>query len=84
METSASFEAWSAPSPYPASTLTGGVWTVSKNPVASFIYNGLRNLNWAFRDFAAVAPGCGIHGHTAHCAFSACLRARRDGACGMV
>jgi hypothetical protein len=53
------------------STLTGGVWTVSKTPVASFIFNGLRNLNWAFRDFAAVAPGCGIHGHTAHCAFSA-------------
>jgi hypothetical protein len=53
------------------STLTGGVWTVSKSPVASFIFNGLRNLNWAFRDSGAAAPGCGIHGHTAHCAFSA-------------
>ena len=53
------------------STLTGGVWTVSKSPVASFIFNGLRNLNWAFRDNGAAAPGCGIHGHTAHCAFSA-------------
>jgi hypothetical protein len=53
------------------STLTGGVWTVSRKPVASFIFNGLNNLNWAFRDMGAAAPGCGIHGHTAHCAFSA-------------
>ena len=25
------------------STLAGGVWTVSQNPVATFIYNGLGN-----------------------------------------
>jgi hypothetical protein len=53
------------------STLSGGVWTVSKNPVASFVYNGLGNANWAFTDSGAAAPGCGIHGYTAYCAFSA-------------
>jgi hypothetical protein len=44
---------------------------VSAKPIASFIFNGLRNLNWAFRDSGAEAPGCGIHRHTAYCAFSA-------------
>ncbi|MGC1687896.1 MAG: hypothetical protein WA734_19865 [Candidatus Acidiferrales bacterium] len=53
------------------STLSGGVWTVSKAPVVSFVYNGLTNPNWAFPDSGAAAPGCGIHGHTAYCAFSA-------------
>jgi hypothetical protein len=53
------------------STLSGGVWTVSKNPVASFVYNGLNNANWAFTDSGAATPGCGIHHHTAYCAFSA-------------
>ena len=53
------------------STLSGGVWTVSKNPVVSFVYNGLTNANWGFPDSGAAAPGCGIHGHTAYCAFSA-------------
>ena len=53
------------------STLAGGVWTVSKNPVATFVYNGLTNPNWGFSDSGAAAPGCGIHGHTAYCAFSA-------------
>lgn len=53
------------------STFDGGDWDVSSKPVASFIYNGLLNLNWAFRDNGAAAPGCGIHGHTAYCAFSA-------------
>ena len=53
------------------STLSGGVWTVSKNPVASFVYNGLGNVNWGFTDSGAAAPGCGIHGYTAYCAFSA-------------
>lgn len=52
-------------------TLTGGVWTVAANPVATFVYNGLGNPNWAFTDSGAVIPGCGIHGHTAYCAFSA-------------
>jgi hypothetical protein len=53
------------------STLAGGVWTVSKNPVATFLYNGLANANWGFSDSGAAAPGCGIQGHTAYCAFSA-------------
>jgi len=53
------------------STLKAGTWVVSSKPVVSFIYNGLRNLNWAFRDSGAAAPGCGIHQHTAYCAFNA-------------
>jgi hypothetical protein len=54
------------------STLSGGVWTVSAAPVATFTFNGLNNfLNWSFRDNGAEAPGCGIHGDTAYCAFSA-------------
>ena len=53
------------------STLKGGKWVVSKQPVATFVYNGLNNIQWGFRDLGAVAPGCGIHGDTAYCAFSA-------------
>lgn len=53
------------------STLIAGVWVVSKAPTVSFLYNGLANLNWGFRDAGAEAPGCGIHGTTAYCAFSA-------------
>jgi hypothetical protein len=53
------------------STLAGGVWTVSAKPVASFVYNGLNNPNWAFTDGGAAMPGCSIHGYTAYCAFSA-------------
>jgi hypothetical protein len=53
------------------STLEGSKWVVSKKPVASFIYNGLLDLNWAFRDAGAEAPGCGIHLYEAYCAFSA-------------
>jgi hypothetical protein len=53
------------------STLTGGVWTVSKTPVAQFVYNGLANPNWSFTDSGAGAPRCDIHGYTAYCAFSA-------------
>jgi len=53
------------------STLTGAVWTVSANPVATFTYNGLGNPNWAFTDSGAAQPGCGIHQYTAYCAFSA-------------
>jgi len=53
------------------STLIGGVWTVSTSPVATFTYNGLGNVNWAFTDSGAVQPGCGIHQYTAYCAFSA-------------
>jgi hypothetical protein len=53
------------------STLEAGKWVVSKKPVASFVYHGLLDLNWAFRDSGAEAPGCGIHGYEAYCAFSA-------------
>jgi len=53
------------------STFTGGNWVVSAKPVVSFIYNGLPSLFWAFRNTGAEAPGCGIHGVTAYCAFSA-------------
>lgn len=53
------------------STLHGNSWVVNKRPVASFVYNGLGNINWFFRDFGAVAPGCGVNGFTAYCAFSA-------------
>jgi hypothetical protein len=53
------------------STLQGGKWVVSAKPVASFIYNGLGNVNWAFRDFGSVAPGCAVHGVEAYCAFTA-------------
>jgi hypothetical protein len=53
------------------STLVGGNWVVSAKPVASFVFNGIGNINWAFRDQGSVAPGCTIHGVTAYCAFSA-------------
>ena len=53
------------------STLAAGSWVVSAKPVVSFSYFGLNNLNWAFRDAGAQAPGCGIHHYTAYCAFSA-------------
>jgi hypothetical protein len=53
------------------STLTRGTWVVSAKPVASFTFNGLGNISWSFRSNGAEAPGCGIHGFTAYCAFSA-------------
>jgi len=53
------------------STLRGGAWVVGTRPVATFVYNGLNNVQWGFRDSGAVAPGCGIRGDTAYCAFSA-------------
>jgi hypothetical protein len=53
------------------STLVGSTWVVAPQPVVSFVYNGLRNLNWAFRDAGAQAPGCAIRHDTAYCAFSA-------------
>jgi len=53
------------------STLISGVWMTASSPVASFLYNGLTNFNWFFRDTGAAAPGCGIAGDTAYCAFSA-------------
>jgi hypothetical protein len=52
-------------------TLVGSKWVVSSKPVVSFVYNGLNNINWAFRSTGTVAPGCTIHGVTAYCAFSA-------------
>jgi hypothetical protein len=53
------------------STLKNGNWVVGAKPVATFVYNGLTNIQWGFRDIGSVAPGCGIHGDTAYCAFSA-------------
>lgn len=53
------------------STLVGSTWMVARQPAVSFVFNGLRNLNWAFRDNGAEAPGCTIHRSTAYCAFSA-------------
>ncbi|MGZ3643955.1 MAG: hypothetical protein ACXVCM_08890 [Ktedonobacteraceae bacterium] len=53
------------------STWSGGSWNITSTPVASFTFNGLNNLNWGFRDAGTVAPGCGIGGDTAYCAFSA-------------
>ncbi len=53
------------------STLGASGWTVNSRPVATFTYNGLNNINWAFRDNGTVAPGCGISKDTAYCAFSA-------------
>ena len=53
------------------STLQNGKWKVNSTPVATFLYNGLNNLNWGFRDNGTVAPGCGIVANTAYCAFSA-------------
>jgi hypothetical protein len=52
-------------------TLVGSTWVVASKPIVSFVYNGLRNSNWGFRDFGSVAPGCTIHGVTAYCAFTA-------------
>jgi hypothetical protein len=52
-------------------SLHGGTWIVAPAPVVAFVYNGLRNMNWALRDSGAVVPGCGIHKFTAYCAFSA-------------
>ena len=53
------------------STFQNGHWKVTATPVVKFLYNGMNNLNWGFRDFGTVAPGCGIVGDTAYCAFSA-------------
>ena len=70
------FLAYNLPTPtlsgcgyYPQSLL--GNWVVGAKPVATFVYNGLNNIQWGFRDFGAAAPGCGIRGDTAYCAFSA-------------
>ena len=53
------------------STLIGSNWMVTPIPVATFDFSGLNNINWGFRSFGSEAPGCGIHGNTAYCAFSA-------------
>ncbi len=50
---------------------SSGNWVVSAKPVVNFVYNGLRNDRWSFRDIGSVAPGCTIHGVTAYCAFTA-------------
>jgi hypothetical protein len=52
-------------------TLSGGSWSVNPTPVATFSFNGLNNFQYGFRSFGAEAPGCGAHGNTAYCAFTA-------------
>lgn len=52
------------------STLTAGSWVVNPTPVATFIPIGTATTNWFFRINGTIAPGCGIHGDTAYCAFS--------------
>jgi len=53
------------------STYNGTSWKLGAAPVASFNFNGMASLNWGFRNSGTIAPGCGIHGDTAYCAFSA-------------
>jgi len=53
------------------SSLTGGTWMVNPTPVATFNFNKTATINWGFRLSGTIAPGCGIHGDTAYCAFSA-------------
>ena len=54
------------------STYNGTAWHLTgSTPIASFNFNGVASLNWGFRNFGTVAPGCGIHQDTAYCAFSA-------------
>jgi hypothetical protein len=53
------------------STYNGTSWKLSPAPVASFNFFGTASLNWGFRNLGTLAPGCGIHGDTAYCAFSA-------------
>jgi hypothetical protein len=36
-----------------------------------FSFINYASINWSFRSIGTVAPGCGIHGDTAYCAFSA-------------
>jgi hypothetical protein len=52
------------------STLTAGGWVVNPTPVATFIPIGTASPNWFFRINGTIAPGCGIYGDTAYCAFS--------------
>jgi hypothetical protein len=52
------------------STLTAGGWVVNPTPVATFIPIATASTNWFFRINGTIAPGCGIHGDIAYCAFS--------------
>lgn len=53
------------------STLTSGGWVVNPTPVATSLFLSFASINWGFRSFGTVAPGCGIYQDTAYCAFSA-------------
>ncbi|HLV89204.1 MAG TPA: hypothetical protein VKV39_19630 [Candidatus Sulfotelmatobacter sp.] len=53
------------------STLTSTGWVVHSKPVATFIPAYTATSNWYFRLSGTFAPGCGIHGDAAYCAFSA-------------
>jgi hypothetical protein len=52
------------------STLTASGWVVHSTPVARFLPIGTASINWGFRITGTIAPGCGISGDTAYCAFS--------------
>src|SRR5262249_17227725 len=52
------------------STRTAGGWVVKSTPVATFLPLGFASINWGFRNFGTIAPGCGIYQDTAYCAFS--------------
>jgi hypothetical protein len=53
------------------STYNGSSWKLSSGPLLSFNVFASASLNWFFRLSGTFAPGCGIHGDTAYCAFSA-------------
>jgi len=53
------------------STYNGTSWSLTNGPVASFNAFAPASPNWFFRLSGTLAPGCGIHGDTAYCAFSA-------------
>ena len=52
------------------STFNGSSWVANLTPIATFVPIGVASPNWVFRISGTIAPGCGIHGDTAYCAFS--------------
>jgi len=53
------------------SSLTSTGWVVTSSAVATFLPAFTATSNWGFRLSGTFAPGCGIAGDTAYCAFSA-------------
>jgi hypothetical protein len=52
------------------STFNGSSWVVNPTPIATFVPIGTASPTWVFRITGTIAPGCGIRGDTAYCAFS--------------